>query len=91
LSQAVSDRLIGIAVSAKDDQPVTDPVDRLSDRELEVFQLIGQGKTTGAIARQLDVSIHTIDSYREKLRHKLQVKTGAELAQRAIRWVPENN
>jgi len=90
VSPAMSDRLIDQAVSRKDDSAGVDLVERLSDRELEVFQLIGQGKTTRAIARQLEVSVHTIDSYREKLRHKLNVKNGAELTQRAIQWVLEN-
>ena len=68
----------------------SDPIQRLSDRELEVFQLIGQGKTTGAIARQLHLSVHTIDTHREKIRHKLGVKNSAELMQRAVLWTLEN-
>lgn len=67
-----------------------EPVERLSNRELEVFQLIGRGMTTGAIARQLHLSVHTIDTHREKIRHKLGVKNGAELVQRAVQWVLEN-
>ncbi len=65
----------------------TDPVERLSNRELEVFQLIGQGATTSSIAQQLHVSVHTIESHREKLRHKLGLKNGAELTRYAIHWV----
>lgn len=67
-----------------------DPIQRLSDRELEVFQLIGHGKTTTAIAHQLDLSVHTIDTHREKLRHKLGVKNGTELMKLAIQWVLES-
>jgi DNA-binding NarL/FixJ family response regulator len=64
----------------------TDPVERLSNRELQVFQLIGQGATTASIAQQLHVSIHTVESHREKIRHKLGLKNGAELMRCAIQW-----
>ena len=64
-----------------------DPVARLSNRELEVFQLIGQGATTSSIAGQLHLSVHTIESHREKIRHKLGLKNGAELTRCAIHWV----
>jgi DNA-binding NarL/FixJ family response regulator len=67
----------------------TDPVERLSNRELEVFQLIGQGASTTSIARQLHVSVHTIESHREKIRDKLGLRNGAELARCAFQWVLE--
>jgi DNA-binding NarL/FixJ family response regulator len=66
--------------------PGTDPVERLSNRELQVFQLIGQGATTASIAQQLHVSVHTIESHRENIRHKLGLRNGAELMQRAVQW-----
>jgi DNA-binding NarL/FixJ family response regulator len=69
----------------------TDPVERLSNRELEVFQLIGQGATTSSIARQLHVSVHTVESHREKIRRKLVLKSGAELTRCAIHWVLEQS
>jgi len=89
LSQKMTQRLVGQAVGSKDSTH-DDPMRRLSDRELEVFQLIGQGKTTGDIARNLHLSVHTIDTHREKLRHKLGVKNSAELMQRAVQWTLEN-
>ena len=52
--------------------------------------MIGQGQTTGAIARQLHLSVHTIDTHREKIRHKLGMKNSAELMQRAVQWLLEN-
>ncbi|MCA9266110.1 MAG: helix-turn-helix transcriptional regulator, partial [Planctomycetales bacterium] len=67
-----------------------DPIDRLSNRELEVFALIGRGRTTSQIAKQLYLSVHTIDSHREKIRHKLGVEHGSELVRRAVQWVLEN-
>ena len=66
------------------------PLERLTDRELEVFTLIGRGKATSTIANQLHLILHTIDSHRETLRHKPDINNGAELAPRAVLWVLEN-
>ncbi len=65
------------------------PVKGLSDRELEVFQLIGQWKKTSEIARQLHLSIKTIEYYREQIKQKLELRNGAELTQRATVWVQQ--
>jgi DNA-binding NarL/FixJ family response regulator len=59
----------------------------LTDRELEVLQLIGQGKNSHAIARQLNVSPKTVDTHRGRLKEKLQLKTGTELICYAAKWV----
>jgi DNA-binding NarL/FixJ family response regulator len=66
------------------------PVESLSDRELEVLILIGQGHATGAIAKKLFLSVHTIDIYREKLKTKLNLANSAELNRYAAQWVLEN-
>ena len=63
------------------------PLAALSDRELQVFQLIGQGRSTRQIAKALTLSIKTIESHREHIKHKLTVESTAELAQRATQWV----
>lgn len=63
------------------------PVKPLSDRELEVFQLIGRWKKTSAIAQELHLSVKTIEYYREQIKRKLALKSGAELTQRATAWV----
>lgn len=62
-------------------------VDRLSDRELEVFKLIGQGKTTREIAANLGVSVKTIETHREHLKVKLELSSGACLSRCAILWM----
>jgi DNA-binding NarL/FixJ family response regulator len=62
-------------------------LDRLSDRELEVFQLIGKGRGTRQIAEALHLSIKTIESYREHIKKKLLLKSGSELVQHAVQWV----
>ena len=63
------------------------PVKSLSDRELEVFQLIGQWKKTKDIASQLHLSIKTIEYYREQIKKKLNLKSAAELTHYATSWV----
>ena len=61
-------------------------IERLSDRELEVFQLIGQGHGTRQIAERLHLSIKTIETYREHIKEKLNLADANELLQYAIQW-----
>ena len=89
LSPSMTQRMLGTAFHRRDSD-TQDPIARLSDRELEVFQLIGRGQTTRAIARQLQLSVHTVDTHREKIRHKLNVANSTELMQKAVTWVLEN-
>ena len=65
-------------------------VDQLTDREMEVFQLLGNGFSTQQIAQKLGLSAKTIDSYREQLKTKLKLKTGSDLLRHAINWVRES-
>jgi DNA-binding NarL/FixJ family response regulator len=67
-----------------------DPIQRLTNRELEVFQMIGQGTTTQRIARELDLSPKTVEYYREQIKTKLNLKNAAELSRSAVQWVLEN-
>lgn len=60
------------------------PTDTLSDRELEVFQLIGDGQSTAGIANKLHLSPHTVDSHREHIRYKLGLDNASQLMRRAI-------
>ncbi len=62
-------------------------IDRLADRELEVFQMIGQGRTTREIAEALHLGAKTVDTYRERIKQKLGLRNAAELYHRAARWV----
>jgi DNA-binding NarL/FixJ family response regulator len=61
-------------------------VDELSDRELEVFRLLGQGYETREIAYSLDVSIKTVQTYCARIKEKLRIRTGNELLREAIQW-----
>ncbi len=67
--------------------PHGSPVDRLSDRELEVTQLIGEGRTTREIAAYLNVSVKTIESHRANIKEKLGLKNGPELIKFCVQWV----
>jgi DNA-binding NarL/FixJ family response regulator len=62
-------------------------VSSLTDRELQIFQLIGQGLPTREIAQQLHISPKTVDSHREHIKRKLQLDTANDLARHAIQWV----
>ncbi len=63
------------------------PVARLADRELEVFQLIGRGQGTRKIAESLNLSVKTVESYRARIKEKLQLDDGIQLLQRAMQWM----
>jgi DNA-binding NarL/FixJ family response regulator len=62
-------------------------VDRLTDRELEVLEMIGRGKTTRETAAELDLGVATIDTYRARIKEKMNFNNAAELLHFAIRWV----
>lgn len=66
------------------------PVEKLSDRELEVFQLIGSGLSTREIAEKLHISIKTVESYREHLKEKLKLKNSTELVHQAVQFFSSN-
>jgi DNA-binding NarL/FixJ family response regulator len=70
--------------------PQDDSMGVLSDRELQVFELIGQGMTTREIARQLDVRPKTVEAHRENIKRKLRLKNSAELNRAAVVWMLES-
>ena len=65
------------------------PIDRLTDRELSVLELIGRGNATRAIADTLGLGLATIDTYRARIKEKLNLRNTFELQDYAIRWVRE--
>ena len=86
VSQQVADKLLHKLVSGEG-TPIGSPVERLSDRELEVFQLLGQGFGTRQVAEMLHLSVKTIESYRANIKDKLQLRNASELVQHAVQWV----
>lgn len=67
------------------------PIDQLSDRELEIIQLIGEGKATRDIASSLNVSVKTVESHRAHIKEKLNLKNATELVQYCVQWVEQEN
>ena len=85
MSEAVTEALVSRMVGRADTLQLA--TDVLSDRELEVFGLIGSGFGTKEIAHKLGLSVKTIDTYREHLKLKLRLKSGVELVRFALQWV----
>jgi len=73
-------------LAAKPQAPSHAIPDLLADRELEVFELTGRGLSTREIAGQLRIDVKTVDTYRARIREKLNLKSSSELLQLAIRW-----
>jgi DNA-binding NarL/FixJ family response regulator len=70
----------------KSSENINSSVDRLSDREFEILQLLGNGLGTKKIAKQLNLSVNTIETHRRNIKNKLNLKDSDELIQYAIRW-----
>lgn len=88
LSEQMISRILRKLVEGPDSAGV--PLERLSDRELEVFQMIGQGMGTRQIAEKLGVSNKTVETYRTHIRRRLELRNAGELFERARQWVQEN-
>ena len=87
LSEQMTESVVG-KMTGRVAGPVS-PVERLADRELEVFQLIGAGRTTREIAESLRLGVTTVDTYRTRIKDKLGLANGTELMKVATRWVLE--
>jgi DNA-binding NarL/FixJ family response regulator len=83
-----ANRLLNHVVGRKTEQHLT--IESLSDRELEAFQLLGEGLTTESIAERMHVSPKTIETYRARIKEKLGISNRTELIQRATQWVVES-
>jgi DNA-binding CsgD family transcriptional regulator len=66
------------------------PIATLSDRELQVFRLIGGGMTTAEISRSLHISVKTVETHRQRIKDKLQIEDAPKLVREATQWVLEN-
>lgn len=88
LSSEMKRRLISQAVKASG--ATKSPIEQLTDRELQVFRMIGEGLSSSTIANRLFLSIHTIDSHRENIKRKLSINSAAELSRAAVQWLLEN-
>lgn len=86
VSEEISEKLLMNAMQGKKNS-ITSPVDVLSDRELEVFELIGRGKSSNEIADQLHLASKTIETYRSRIKEKLSFKNSTEMMYHAVKWV----
>jgi DNA-binding NarL/FixJ family response regulator len=85
ISERIVNRMALRLTSAR--RPLTSsPVERLSDRELEIFRLLGQGRTPSEIARDLNLSLKTVQAYCARAKEKFGVTSLTELLRAAIRW-----
>lgn len=89
VSESISERILHRMAWAGRRERTESPVDSLSDRELEIFERIGQGMTTQQIGDALCLSPKTVQTYRQRIKEKLGLDTSAELSSEATRWVIE--
>ena len=85
LSDRLASKMIGAYIGGA--APGTTPLERLTDRELQVFELIGRGLPSREIAERLHLSVKTIDAHRENLKRKLGIDSATALLKQAIEWL----
>jgi DNA-binding NarL/FixJ family response regulator len=86
VSDQIATRIFSLLLDGKP-APDSSPVDLLTDRELEVFELIGQGFGTRQVAQKLNISIKTVENHRIHIKEKLNIENAIELVQKATLWV----
>jgi DNA-binding NarL/FixJ family response regulator len=86
VSPQMSARLVD-ALTGRRPRGSASPIEKLSDREFEVFRLLGSGKSTKEVAQALHLSPKTVDVHRAHIKEKLQLKDAASLLHHAVRWV----
>jgi DNA-binding NarL/FixJ family response regulator len=87
LSEEMTARMLTRAMGKSEEGK--SPVETLSDRELQVFELIGRGMTVREIAAKLQLSPKTVETYRENIKAKLDVDNATDLVRHAVQWVME--
>lgn len=89
VSSAMSERLLSQVARGRAPGTDEDPVAALTERELEVFRLIGEGISTREISQRLDLSMKTVDAHRRHMREKLNLRSTSELIRYATQWVSD--
>lgn len=89
LSEHMSARMMKKMIGSGSPEPAT-PMEALTDREFEVYQMIGRGLGTRQIADELRLGIKSVESYRARIREKLRLADGNQLLQHAIHWTQGN-
>ncbi len=87
VSRNVNNHLLQALSNGKRQAKPSFPMERLTDREMEIFELIGQVKSNHEISNQLSISPRTVDAHRSHIREKLGIADSNELTRQAIRWI----
>jgi DNA-binding NarL/FixJ family response regulator len=87
LSEAIGGRLLDTFLNGRTPHGSTSGVEQLSDRELEIFRALGEGRSTREIARTLFLSVKTVETHRAHIKEKLKVQNASELIRAAVEWV----
>jgi DNA-binding NarL/FixJ family response regulator len=91
VSEEINERLLQSMAEGGRERIMQSPLEVLSDRELEVFELTGKGSSTREIAERLHLSVKTVESYRARIKDKLNLDSGNELMKHAVQWVESEN
>jgi DNA-binding NarL/FixJ family response regulator len=86
LSERMAQQLLE-SVAGGSTRPTDSPLDRLSDREREVFELLGRGLSIKEIGKRLHLSVKTIETYKAHLKQKLNLESTSQLVRHAVSWV----
>jgi DNA-binding NarL/FixJ family response regulator len=92
LSERMNEKLLNVLFGkTRNSEPsdVSNPCSMLSDRELEIFSLVGKGFKRKQIAEKLNLNVNTVGTYRERIKEKLNFQTSAEMTAMAIRWIQD--
>ncbi len=87
---AVNERILTSLINRGDkngDVYISNPEDLLTDRELEIFRLMGKGFKRNDIAKFLNINVNTVGTYRERIKEKLNISSSNELMAMAVSWV----
>ena len=87
LSEDISDSIISKLLHGRTKENIDNPADILTDREFQIFLLVGNGFGAKEIAVKMDISINTVESHKKNIKDKLDIESTAELNRFAIQWV----
>ena len=90
VSDSIAARMLRRSVGRGSSAMESTSVEDLSDRELEVFELIGQGLDTHQVAEKMSISTRTVESYRSRIKEKLNLEKGTDLVRQAVQWAVKN-
>jgi DNA-binding NarL/FixJ family response regulator len=88
LSQKMAGSMV-VKLMRGNNEQFSSPLEMLSDRELQVFRMLGQGKAVRLIAEEMNVTIPTVNSFRNRIKEKLNLKSSTEVMLKAIQWVQD--